>query len=41
MLESRESGQHNGESAITGAIRGSSRYKQYQELGLQSLKSRR
>ena len=33
--------QYNAALAITGAIRGSSREKLYQELGLESLKSRR
>ena len=33
--------QYDATLAITGAIRGSSREKLYQELGLQSLKSRR
>ena len=33
--------QYNAALAITGAIRGSSREKLYQELGLDSLKSRR
>ena len=36
-----ESFQYNDASAITGAVRGSSREKLYQELGLESLKSRR
>ena len=36
-----ESVQYNAALAITGAIRGSSREKLYQELGLESLKSRR
>ena len=36
-----ESVQYNTVLAITGAIRGSSREKIYQELGLESLKSRR
>ena len=36
-----ESVQYNATLAITGAIRGSSRKKLYQELGLVSLKSRR
>ena len=35
-----ESVQYNAALAITGAIRGSSREKLYQELGLESLKSR-
>ena len=35
-----ESAQYNTALAITGAIRGSSREKLYQELGLESLKSR-
>ena len=35
-----ESVQYNAAIAITGAIRGSSREKLYQELGLESLKSR-
>ena len=35
-----ESVQCNAASAITGAISGSSREKLYQELGLESLKSR-
>ena len=34
-----ESVQYNAALAITGAIRGSSREKLYQELGLESLKS--
>ena len=33
--------QYNAALAITGAIRGSSREKLYQELGLESLKQRR
>ena len=36
-----ESVQYNVALAITGAMRGSSREKLYQELGLESLKSRR
>ena len=36
-----ESIQYNAALAITGAIRGSSREKLYQELGLESLKQRR
>ena len=36
-----ESVQYNTALVITGAIRGSSREKLYQELGLESLKSRR
>ena len=36
-----ESVQYNAALAITGAIRGSSREKLYQELGFESLKSRR
>ena len=36
-----ESMQYNAALAITGAIRGSSREKLYQELGLESLKQRR
>ena len=36
-----ESVQYNTALAITGAIRGSSREKLYEELGLGSLKSRR
>ena len=36
-----ESIQYNPALAITGAIRGSSREKLYQELGLESLKQRR
>ena len=36
-----ESVQYNDALAITGAIRGSTREKFYQELGLESLKSRR
>ena len=36
-----ESVQYNAALAITGAIRGSTREKLYQELGLESLKSRR
>ena len=36
-----ESVQYDAALAITGAIRGSSREKLYQELGLESLKSRR
>ena len=36
-----ESVQYNAALTITGAIRGSSREKLYQELGLESLKSRR
>ena len=36
-----ESVPYNAALAITGAIRGSSREKLYQELGLESLKSRR
>ena len=36
-----EAVQYNAASAITGAIRGTSRIKIYQELGLESLKSRR
>ena len=36
-----ESAQYNAALAITRAIRGSSREKLYQELGLESLKSRR
>ena len=36
-----ESIQYNAELAITGAIRGSSREKLYQELGLESLQQRR
>ena len=36
-----ESLQHNAYLAITGAIRGSSREKLYQELGFESLQKRR
>ena len=36
-----ESIQYNAALAITGAIRGSSREKRYQELGLESLRQRR
>ena len=36
-----ESLQHNATLAITGAIKGSSTEKLYEELGLESLKSRR
>ena len=36
-----ESVQYNATLTITGAIRGSSRQKLYQELSLESLKSRR
>ena len=36
-----ESKQYNAALAITGAIRGSSREKLYQEVGLESLKQRR
>ena len=36
-----ESIQYNAALAITGAIRGSSREKLYQELGLESLQQRR
>ena len=36
-----ESLQYNATLAITGAIRGSSTEKMYEELGLESLKSRR
>ena len=36
-----ESVQYKAASAITGAIQGTSRNKLYQELGLESLKSRR
>ena len=39
--EKLESIQYNGALAITGAIRGSSREKLYQELGFESLKQRR
>ena len=36
-----ETSQYNAALAITGAIRGSSREKLYQELGLQTLQQRR
>ena len=36
-----ESVQYNAALAITGAIRGTSKEKLYQELGLESLKDRR
>ena len=36
-----ESNQYNATLAITGAIRGTSREKLYQELGLESLKDRK
>ena len=36
-----ESVQHNAALAITGTIRGTSREKRYQELGLESLRERR
>ena len=36
-----ESVQYNAALAITGAIRGTSKEKLYQELGLESLKNRR
>ena len=36
-----EAAQYNAALAITGAIRGTSKAKVYQELGLESLKSRR
>ena len=39
--EKLESIQYNASLAITGAIRGTSRDKLYQELGLESLKNRR
>ena len=39
--ENLESIQHNAALAITGAIRGSSIEKRYQELGLESLQQRR
>ena len=39
--EKLESIQYNAALAVTGAIRGSSSEKLYQELGLESLQSRR
>ena len=39
--EKRESIQYNANLAITGAIRGTSREKLYNELGLESLQARR
>ena len=41
VSEKLESLQYNAALAITGAIRGSSKEKLYQELGLESLKDRR
>ena len=41
LSEKMESIQYNAELAITGAIRGTSREKLYQELGLESLTERR
>ena len=41
MIQKLESIQYNAALAITGAIRGSSREKRYQELGLESLKQQR
>ena len=41
LSEKIESIKYNAALAITGAIRGTSREKLYQELGLQSLKDRR
>ena len=41
FCEKLESVQYKAALAITGAIQGSSREKLYQELGLESLKSRR
>ena len=41
LSEKIESIQYNAALAITGAIRGTSREKLYQELGLESLKDRR
>ena len=41
FCEKLESVQYKDALAITGAIQGSSREKLYQELGLESLKSRR
>ena len=41
LSEKIESIQYNAALAITGAIRGSSKEKLYQELGLESLKDRR
>ena len=38
LIQKLESIQYNAALAITGAIRGSSREKPYQELGLESLK---
>ena len=39
--QNMESVQHNAALAITGTIRGTSREKRYQELGLESLRKRR
>ena len=41
FCEKIESVQYKAALAITGAIQGSSRKKRYQELGFESLKSRR
>ena len=41
FCEKLESVQHKAALAVTGAIQGASRDKIYQELGLESLKSRR